>query len=185
MTALLLKLQYTEELTSSCQFCIATQNYISTSSCALSLFRTLECCKTQGLLLKFCLYLQIYRHGLINFKDTKTKCWFYWCLIEFIDWRYCQSCWYFDSALWTIASLTFSLVHLPHPSPFSQSKSTVNIDSVCLARVGDVLSCVGDQLAHSVSDQIQNLKKLLVHPKQKPRRGGGLRQICSRRLREG
>ncbi len=26
--------------------------------------------------------------GLINYKDTKTKSNLYWCLIEFIDWRY-------------------------------------------------------------------------------------------------
>jgi hypothetical protein len=34
-------------------------------------------------------------HELINYKDTKTKCRVYWCLIEFIDWRYSQSCWHF------------------------------------------------------------------------------------------
>jgi hypothetical protein len=34
-------------------------------------------------------------HGLINYKDTNTKCRLYWCLIEFLDWRYSQSCWYF------------------------------------------------------------------------------------------
>jgi len=33
-------------------------------------------------------------HGLINYKDTKTKCRLYWCLKEFIDWRL-ESCWYF------------------------------------------------------------------------------------------
>jgi hypothetical protein len=27
-------------------------------------------------------------HGLINYKDTKTKCRLYRCLIGFIDWRY-------------------------------------------------------------------------------------------------
>jgi hypothetical protein len=32
------------------------------------------------------------RHRLINYKeDIKTKCHLYWCLIEFIDWRYSQS----------------------------------------------------------------------------------------------
>jgi hypothetical protein len=34
-------------------------------------------------------------HGLINCKDTKTKCLLNWCLIEFIVWRYSQSCRYF------------------------------------------------------------------------------------------
>jgi hypothetical protein len=26
-------------------------------------------------------------HGLVNYKDTKTQCRLYWCLIVFIDWR--------------------------------------------------------------------------------------------------
>ncbi len=45
-------------------------------------------------------------HGLINYVDTKAKCRHPKtlsvkglcgrCLYEFIDWRYSQSCWYFD-----------------------------------------------------------------------------------------
>ncbi len=34
-------------------------------------------------------------HGLINYKDTKTKYPLYWCLTDCIDWIYSQSCWYF------------------------------------------------------------------------------------------
>ncbi len=34
-------------------------------------------------------------HGLINYKDPKTQCRLYWCLIEFIDWTYSQSRWNF------------------------------------------------------------------------------------------
>jgi hypothetical protein len=60
-------------------------------------------------------------HGLINYKDTKTKCRLYWCLLELTDWRYIQSFWHFDPALWTITPLT-SLVHLP-PFPKSNSNS--------------------------------------------------------------
>jgi hypothetical protein len=33
--------------------------------------------------------------GQITIKTSKPKCRLYWCLIEFIDWRYSQSCWYF------------------------------------------------------------------------------------------
>ncbi len=47
-------------------------------------------------------------------KTTNPKCRHYWCLIEFIDWRYSQ-CWYFRPLLWTSAPLTFSLVHLTPP----------------------------------------------------------------------
>jgi hypothetical protein len=32
---------------------------------------------------------------LITRKTPNSKCRLYWCLIEFIDWRYSQSCWYF------------------------------------------------------------------------------------------
>ncbi len=52
----------------------------------------------------------------ITIKTSNRKCRLYWWLIEFIDWRYSQSCWYFRPLLWTSAPLTFSLVHLT-PSP--------------------------------------------------------------------
>ncbi len=38
-----------------------------------------------------------------------------WCLIEFIDERYSQSCWYFRPALLTFSPLTFCLVSSPPP----------------------------------------------------------------------
>jgi hypothetical protein len=31
----------------------------------------------------------------ISIKTPNPKCRLYWCLIECIDWRYSQSCWYF------------------------------------------------------------------------------------------
>ncbi len=49
----------------------------------------------------------------IYIKTPNPKCRLFWSLIEFIDWRYSQSCWYFRPHLWTSAPLTFSLVHLP------------------------------------------------------------------------
>ncbi len=54
----------------------------------------------------------------------------YWCAIEFIDWRYSQSCWYFRPVLWNSAPLTFSLVHLYPPPPFPVWISTC-IQTVC------------------------------------------------------
>ncbi len=81
-------------------------------------------------------------HGLINFKNTKTKCRICWCLIEFRDWRYSQSCWYFRPSFVNYCPSTFSMVHLPHPFPPSQIKST-DTDSVWLGRGGGMLSCVG------------------------------------------
>ncbi len=53
----------------------------------------------------------------ITIKTPNPKCRISWCLIEFIDWKYCQPCWYSPPLLWTSAPLTFSLVHLPHPPP--------------------------------------------------------------------
>ncbi len=61
----------------------------------------------------------------VSIKTPNPKCRLYWCLIEFIDWRYSQSCWYFRPLLWTITPLTCSLVHLPLlPPPPSLWRST-------------------------------------------------------------
>ncbi len=51
----------------------------------------------------------------ISIKTPNPKCRLCWCLTEFTDWRYSQSCWYFRplSLLSTSAPLSFSLVHLP------------------------------------------------------------------------
>ncbi len=46
----------------------------------------------------------------LTIKASNPQCRRFWCLIEFIDWRYNQSCWNIWPALWTIAPLTFSLV---------------------------------------------------------------------------
>ncbi len=34
--------------------------------------------------------------GRNNYEEPNPKCRLYWCLIEFIDWRCTQSCWYFQ-----------------------------------------------------------------------------------------
>jgi hypothetical protein len=54
---------------------------------------------------------------LITIKTPNAKCRLCWCLIEFIGWRYSQSCWYFRLDLWTVAHLTFSLFSSPPPLP--------------------------------------------------------------------
>ncbi len=63
-------------------------------------------------------------------KTPNPKCRLYWRLIEFINWRYSQSCWYFRPLLWTIAPLPSPWP--PPPLPPSQSKRTVYTDSVWL-----------------------------------------------------
>ncbi len=44
--------------------------------------------------------------GQITIKTPNPKCRLYWCLIDFIDGRYSQSCWHFRPLLWTRAALT-------------------------------------------------------------------------------
>ena len=64
------------------------------------------------------LFMVVQLHGSIDQITIKTpnpKCRLYCCLIEFIDWRNSQSCWYCRPLLWTSAPLTFSLVDLPPP----------------------------------------------------------------------
>ncbi len=56
-------------------------------------------------------------HGPNIYKTSNPLCRLYWCLINFIDWRYSQSCWYFRPLLWTFAPPTFSLIHLLHLPP--------------------------------------------------------------------
>jgi hypothetical protein len=65
----------------------------------------------------------------IYIKTPKSECRPYWCLIEFIDWRYSQSCWYFRLVLWSISPLTFSLVS-SRPLP-CENKYIVHPYTVC------------------------------------------------------
>ncbi len=92
-------------------------------------------------------------HGWRIIKKQNPQCRLYWCLIlsrrpmeaawiEFIDWRYSQSCWYFRHLLWTVALLP-SLWPPPTPPP-SQSKHTVYTYMCGCGMV--VLSCGVDHI---------------------------------------
>ncbi len=83
-------------------------------------------------------------HELNNCKDTKTKCRLYWCLIEFIDWRYSQSCWYFRSCFVKYAPLTLSGRGLGGVQLYWRPYSA--------------------GVSHCVSDQIQNLQNCYTTP---------------------
>ncbi len=63
-------------------------------------------------------------------KTQNCKCRLYWCLIECIDWRYSQTCWYFRPLLWTVVLLPAR--RPPPPLPPSLSKRTVCTDIVRL-----------------------------------------------------
>ncbi len=121
-------------------------------------------------------------HGLINYKDRKI-CHYPkklpctglcdTCLLEFIDWRYSLSCLYFRHSFVNYCPSNL-LSDSPPPLPF-----------LCQQYIQTVCSCEGVGgwwvLLETIFCRIQNLEKLLVHPKQKPRKGGGLIQIntCS------
>ncbi len=57
--------------------------------------------------------LSIMDEGTI--RTPNPKCRLYWRLIEFMDWRYSHSCWYFRSLLWTVAPLPSLWPPPPHP----------------------------------------------------------------------
>ncbi len=69
------------------------------------------------------------RMDQISIKIPNRKCRLYLCLIEFIDLRYSQSCWYFPPLLWTSAPLTFSLP--PSPLPCVNKYPGVFIHTMC------------------------------------------------------
>jgi hypothetical protein len=123
-------------------------------------------------------------NGLINYKDTKTKCRLYWCLIEFIDWRYSQFRLVFSTqlceySLFNILSLYFT----PTPTLLPVLKYSIlyRIQKVCAWDGWGVLSCVGDHILQEFNTlfltRFRTYKIALTPRKQKPRRGGGLRQI--------
>jgi hypothetical protein len=75
--------------------------------------------------------------------QKNPKCRLYWCLIEFIDWRYTVShVGIFDPSCELLPLYLLSDLH--HPFPPSQSKRTVYTESVWLG--GGVLSCVVDHI---------------------------------------
>ncbi len=118
-------------------------------------------------------------HGLIIFKDTKTKCRLYWGLqigdtvshVGIFD-AYCE-----------LLPSTFSVTS-PTQLPPSQSQNTVYTDSVWLRGEvvggGGVLSFFGDHILQEFNTLYltrYRTYKIALPPQQNPRRGGGLRQI--------
>jgi hypothetical protein len=81
----------------------------------------------------------------LTIKTPNPKCRLYWCLIEFIDWRYRQSCRYFRPSFvnWCHSNL-FS--DLPYPSPPLPKVKVQYTDSVRLWGGCRVLSCVVDHI---------------------------------------
>ncbi len=96
-------------------------------------------------------------------KTENPKCRLYWCLIEFIDWRYSQSWWYFRPLLWPSAVYLFS-----DPPPPLPKVNVQYIQTVC--GCGGVLSCVVDNILQDFNTLFltDSEPKILPHrPKQK------------------
>ncbi len=62
-------------------------------------------CAESGTLWIGCAVVHINPMDLLTKKTPDHKCRRFCCLIEFMDWRYSQSCWYFLTVLRTIAPL--------------------------------------------------------------------------------
>ncbi len=118
-------------------------------------------------------FWKTYFHWPNNFKDTKpAKCHLYWCIIEFRDWRYSQSCCIFDPSCELAPLYLFS--SSPAPLPVGISTGLIQ----CVTR-GRRSGCV-ESIYRSYTPCIwpdSEPAELLNHRKQKSRRGGGLRQI--------
>jgi hypothetical protein len=70
----------------------------------------------------------------IDQKTVKTpnpKCRLYWCLIEFIDWRYNQSYWYFRPLLQISAPLPSLQFALPPPLCVNRYRFIHSTHTVC------------------------------------------------------
>ncbi len=126
-------------------------------------------------------------HGLINYTDTKAKfchlkkftckerlCGR--CLSEFIGWRYSQSCWYFQPSFVNCrpSNLLSGSTLPPAPPLFCKVQY---VQRVCgWEGVGVLETIFCRSLAFCILPDSEPTK-LLNRPKQKPRRGGDLRQI--------
>jgi hypothetical protein len=91
-------------------------------------------------------YSYTYRHGLINYIDTKAKCrhlkilkgFCCRCLSEFIDWRYRQSCWYFRPS-YVKSCLSNNLLSGSTLPPSPLPLCCIHVYSVCIRGGFEVL----------------------------------------------
>ncbi len=113
-------------------------------------------------------------NGQINYKGTKTKCHFYWYLIEYIEWRHSQLCWYFWPSFVSYCPSNL-LSGSPPPSPLCKVKnSTVHIlQTVCgWEGMRGMLSCVEDHILQEFLTRFRTYK-IYLSPQTKIYEGRG------------
>jgi hypothetical protein len=98
------------------------------------------------------------------------------CLSEFIDWRKNQSWWYFRPSF--VNCCPSNLLSGSPPPPFPVSKYSIYRQCAARKWVGGCWVLLETIICRSLTPWPDSEPmKLLDHPKQKPSRGGGLRQI--------
>ncbi len=101
-------------------------------------------------------------------------------LLVFIYWRYSQSCWYFRPHLWTSVPLTQNWFTYPPPPPLlpcvNKYKGMYYVYIQCIMGGSGCVESIYMSYTLCIWPDSEPTK-LLNHPTQKPRRGGGLRQI--------
>ncbi len=121
-------------------------------------------------------------HWIINYKDTKTICRPYWCLIKFKDGRDSQSCWYFRSSFVNYCPSNLLSGSPPPPLPCVKVHY---IQTVCGWEGGGgcwvVLETIFWRSLTLCIWPALEPRNFPYHPKQKPRRGEGLRLINTSR----
>ncbi len=110
-------------------------------------------------------------NGQINYKGTKTNCHFYWYLIEYINWRHSQLCWYFWPSFVNYCPSNLLSGSPPPLHPFAKS-STVYYRQCVAGRVWGGCWVVLKTIFCRSFWPDSEPTKLIYHNKQKPTRGG-------------
>ncbi len=99
----------------------------------------------------------------ITIKAQNPKCRLYRCLIEFIDWRYSQSCWYFRPLLWTSAPHWLTS---PPPSlcEYCKYRGRYFHTECNRGKWDQVVWRASTGVNHCVFDQIPNLQNCFTTP---------------------
>ncbi len=117
----------------------------------------------------------------ITIKTPNTKCLFYWCLIEFIDWRYSQSCWCFRPLL----KLTplYLLSSSPPPPPLPCENMYRSIQSIQCLTGGKWIGLCGEHIQELYTVYLTRFRtyKIVLPPQTRTQEGRGPQTDASNR----